>query len=53
MYYFTSNQCVIYQKQVTSKKLSEDIGFKTRVTVNDALAVLLLWRMSASPFKTR
>ncbi|XP_043719749.1 protein NO VEIN isoform X2 [Telopea speciosissima] len=35
---------------VRSKKLISDIGFKTQVTLNDALAVLQVWTRAATPF---
>ncbi|CAA0818650.1 Histidine kinase-- DNA gyrase B-- and HSP90-like ATPase family protein [Striga hermonthica] len=38
--------------KVVSEKLLADIGFRTEVTVDDAISVLKLWRQSESPLKT-
>ncbi|MCL7027725.1 hypothetical protein MKW94_028800 [Papaver nudicaule] len=38
--------------QVKSRKFVSDMGFKTQVTLDDALEILQLWRRGASPFKT-
>ncbi|KAI3935471.1 hypothetical protein MKW98_027611, partial [Papaver atlanticum] len=38
--------------QVKSRKFVSDMGFKTQVTLDDALQVLQVWRRYASPFKT-
>ncbi|XP_026387919.1 uncharacterized protein LOC113283008 [Papaver somniferum] len=38
--------------QVKSRKFVSDMGFKTQVTLDDALQVLQVWRRCASPFKT-
>lgn len=40
-------------KQVSSAKLLGDIGFKTKVTLDDTLEVLRIWRESQAPFKAR
>ncbi|KAI3830794.1 hypothetical protein MKX03_002882 [Papaver bracteatum] len=40
------------QPQVRSRKFVSDMGFKTQVTLDDALQVLQVWRRYASPFKT-
>ncbi|KAJ9182462.1 hypothetical protein P3X46_006457 [Hevea brasiliensis] len=37
--------------KVRSTKLLGDIGFKTKVTLDDALEVLRIWRESETPFK--
>lgn len=37
--------------KVRSVKLLNDIGFKTRVTLDDALTLLRMWRRTAIPFK--
>ncbi|EEF44191.1 conserved hypothetical protein [Ricinus communis] len=37
--------------KVTSSKLLSDIGFKTKVTLDDALKFLRVWRKSETPFK--
>ncbi|KAI3898025.1 hypothetical protein MKW92_029856 [Papaver armeniacum] len=38
--------------QVKSRKFVTDMGFKTQVTLDDALEVLEIWRRCVSPFKT-
>ncbi|KAJ6836182.1 uncharacterized protein M6B38_326795 [Iris pallida] len=38
--------------QVTSKQLLKDIGFKTEVSLDDALEILESWRLSKAPHTT-
>ncbi|GER41663.1 histidine kinase [Striga asiatica] len=45
-------QIVVLSFLVVSEKLLADIGFRTEVTVDDAISVLKLWRQSESPLKT-
>ncbi|KAK1272823.1 hypothetical protein QJS04_geneDACA012207 [Acorus gramineus] len=37
--------------QVTSERLLKDIGFKTQVTLDDAVTILQSWRTSEAPLK--
>ena len=39
--------------QVTSKLLLKDIGFKTEVSLDDAMKILHFWKMSEAPCMTR
>ncbi|OVA05274.1 protein of unknown function DUF3883 [Macleaya cordata] len=38
--------------QVRSRKFVSDVGFKTQVTLDDALKLLEVWRRCKTPFKT-
>lgn len=40
-------------KQVRCQKLVSDIGFKVKVTMDDILEILEVWRRSRTPFKAR
>jgi hypothetical protein len=40
-------------KQVRSGKLVSDIGFKSKVTIDDILETLKVWKRSKTPFKAR
>jgi hypothetical protein len=40
-------------KQVRSGKLVSDIGFKIKVTIDDILETLKVWKRSKTPFEAR
>lgn len=42
-----------FLKQVNSAALLADIGFKTKVGLDDALNIVGLWKKSNTPFKAR
>lgn len=44
---------VVSLEQIGSKKLLHEIGFKTQVTLDDALTTLQTWRSLKSPFMAR
>ena len=42
-----------FLEQVQNGKLVSDIGFKIKVTIDDILEILKMWRSSQRPFKAR
>lgn len=51
-FHIVNRETIFFLKQAKSEKFVSDIGFKTRVSLHDALEILKLWRCE-NPFKAR
>ena len=53
LYKFFIELFFFFLEQVQNGKLVSDIGFKIKVTIDDILEILKMWRSSQRPFKAR